>query len=69
VAIGDDIQGLDRTMLNVVIVLGSLALGLGVIFVITGWALVKSALFIAIPLAVVALFALWIRTFWPRGEE
>ena len=67
-AIGDDIQGLDRTFLNVTIVVGTFALGLGVVYFATGWAIAKMALFVAIPIAALALFATLIRSWWPRDE-
>lgn len=53
-AIGDDIEGLDRKFLNVTIVAGLVALGLGGLFLITGWVIVKAALFVALPVAVLA---------------
>ena len=67
-AFGDRIQGVDRAVLNVAIVAALIALGLGLLFVVTGWPIAKAALFIVGPIAVLAVLAALVRAWWPRDE-
>jgi len=67
-ASGDHIQGTDRKVFNVVTVAAFVALISGVTFLITGWQFAKTALFITGPIAVLAIFAAVIWTWWPRND-
>jgi len=67
-AIGDNIRVTDRTLLNVAIVAVVVALGLGITFIATGWPIAKTALFIASPIALIAVFGALVRAWWPRDE-
>ncbi len=67
-AIGNNIKSANRTVLKVAIVAVVVTLGLGITFIATGWPIAKTALFIAGPIALIAIFAGLVRTWWPRDE-
>jgi len=65
--IGWNIHGHHRGMLVIGIVAVALAMAAGALFLITGWALAKTALLIAAPLAVLAVVAGFVGDIWPRN--
>ena len=67
-ALSDHISGTDRKVLNVAIVAVLVALGLGVTFLVTNLPIAKTAMFVAGPIAIVAVLAVLIRTWWPRDD-
>jgi hypothetical protein len=67
-ALGDDIRGVDRIVLNAIIVLGLVTLGFGLLYAFTGWDFAKTGLSIVGPIAVIAVFAGLIRAWWPRND-
>ena len=66
--IGWNIHGHHRAMLALGIVMVALAMAAGALFLITGWALAKTALLIAAPLAVVVVVAGFIGDVWPHDK-
>ena len=64
--IGWNIHGHHRAMLGIGIGAVALAVAAGALFLITGWALAKTALLIAAPLAVLAVVAGFVGDIWPH---
>jgi len=67
-ALGDNVTGTDRVILNVIIVAALSVIGLGLLYFFTGWDIAKTALSIVGPLAVIGILAGLIRAWWPRDE-
>jgi ABC-type transport system involved in cytochrome bd biosynthesis fused ATPase/permease subunit len=53
---------IDRALVNLGIVAGLITIGMGITFLATGWAIAKAALWVAGPVATIAVFAAPTRT-------
>lgn len=64
--IGWNVHGHHRARLAIGIVAVFLAMAAGALFLVTGWALAKTALLIAAPLAVLVVVAGFVGDVWPH---